>query len=226
MKKILTAILRFFERLIFAPRVPVGTPPGKEANTREASREDREAAEVKEEPKLKVAISSGHGSRVPGACGFINEVREARRVVRQVAGFLKARGVSVADFHDDASVTPADNLAAIVGWHDAQERDVDISVHFNSFHDPAAHGTEVLFRTGASRGYAERFSRVIAGAGTFRDRGARHRSDLFVLNRLTSRPAILLEICFISNENDANLYNANFGRICAAIADELAGLGS
>ena len=177
---------------------------------------------------MKIAISSGHGLRVRGASGFIDEVDEARRVTDKVAQLLRDAGHECVVFHDDASTTSNANLAVIVNMHNAEERDIDVSVHFNAFSDPAAHGTEVLYRTPESEELAEKTARAMSAAGGFRLRpaqgGARRqgtalRRDLFVLNNLTAKPTILLEVCFVTNQGDAALYNKNFDSICQAIAN-------
>src|SRR5580765_829868 len=82
---------------------------------------------------LKVVISSGHGLYVRGACGILDEVDEARRVVNRVAEELQSRGADVMAFHDNSSKSQNENLSAIVNFHNAQERDLDVSVHFNAF---------------------------------------------------------------------------------------------
>ena len=58
--------------------------------------------------KLKIAISSGHGLKISGAIGFLNEVAESRRVTMAVADKLRKLGADVIDFHDDISDTQAD----------------------------------------------------------------------------------------------------------------------
>jgi len=173
--------------------------------------------------KVGIAISSGHGAGVRGASGMLDEVREARRVVKRVAEHLRGVGVAAHEFHDDESTTVAGNIAAIVGWHNSTDRDLDVSVHFNA-HKPTGNprGTEVLYLTAGET--ATRVSRATAGAGGFRDRGAKFRDDLGFLNR-TEKPAILLEVCFVDSAWDAQLYGENFDAVCLAIAGALAAEG-
>jgi len=171
---------------------------------------------------VRIAISSGHGARVPGAVGILDEVREARRVVRRVAKHLGGMGVAVHEFHDDESDTPWRNLGAIIGWHNRQERDMDVSVHFNAFSPTdGPRGTEVLHLPDSKRGLALRIAGAVAAAGGFRYRGAKERTDLAFLN-LTDKPAVLIEVCFVDSATDARLYGENFDAICRAIADALA----
>jgi len=95
---------------------------------------------------MKIVISSGHGKYVRGASGYLDEVDEARRVVERVAQFLRRLGVGVITYHDDVSTTQDENLRRIVDFHNAQVRDLDISVHFNAYVETTSPmGTEVLY---------------------------------------------------------------------------------
>jgi len=170
---------------------------------------------------MGIAISSGHGARIPGAVGILDEVREARRVVRAVAKHLGETGVTVHGFHDDESCTPWQNLGTIIGWHNRQDRCLDVSVHFNAFMPTdGSRGTEVLHLPDSEMDLAARVSKAIAVAGGFRDRGPMVRGDLAFLNR-TDKPAILIEVCFVDSATDARLYGENFDAICLAIAGAL-----
>lgn len=168
---------------------------------------------------MKVAISSGHGLYVRGASGIIDEVDEARKVVPAVARFLRSKGVRVETWNDDVSTTQSENLERIVDWHNSVERDLDISVHFNSY-DGKAHGTEVLWTT--QQDLAADVSYAIATAGDLTDRGPKERNDLYFLNN-TDMPAILIEVCFVDSEVDVDHYTEYFDNICEAIADAVAG---
>jgi N-acetylmuramoyl-L-alanine amidase len=166
-----------------------------------------------------ICISSGHGKKIRGAAGSpippqLDEVNEARRVTEAVADELRALGAEVLTFHDDTSNDQSTNLHTITNWHNSHDRDLDISVHFNAF-DHTAHGVEVLFVTQDE--LAADVSKAIADAGGFTNRGAKYRSDLYVLNN-TEEPAILIEVCFCDNTSDSNKYNQNFDKICRAIA--------
>jgi N-acetylmuramoyl-L-alanine amidase-like protein len=168
-----------------------------------------------------LCISSGHGSLVRGASGILDEVDEARKVVDRVAQELISRGVVVNTFHDDTSTTQDENLEAIVDWHNSQDREIDISVHFNAFEQTSEpRGTEVLYYSEYE--IASELSAAIANAGTFIDRGPKQNTGLYFLSR-TDAPAVLIEVCFVDSSTDAGLYNKYFDRICSAIADTLGG---
>lgn len=155
---------------------------------------------------------------------MIQEVPEARRVTDRVAGYLKDMGAAnVISFHENTATTQSANVSAIVSYHNQQNRDLDVSVHFNATSGgivDRAIGTEVLYLT--QQALAARVSAAKAQAGKFIDRGAKRRTNLSFLSR-TSRPAILLEICFVNSRADVRLYQANFDSVCYAIAASILG---
>ena len=172
-------------------------------------------------PYQRIVISSGHGKYVRGAHGILDEVDEARKVVETLATELRKRGVEVITFHDDTSKDQNTNLNTIVNFHNKQDRDLDISVHFNAFEQTSKPmGTEVLYVTQSA--LAGQVSSAIASCGLV-NRGGKKRTDLFFLNN-TDEPSILLEVCFVDSEADADIYLDEYGDICDAIADVLGGI--
>src|SRR6516164_3157506 len=170
---------------------------------------------------MKIVISSGHGKYIRGASGFIDEVDEARRVVNRVADFLDEADVEVTVFHDDESTTQDENLEAIVDFHNSQERDLDVSVHFNAYnttHSPM--GTECWYYSQGD--LASSVASEIAIASGLIDRGKKQSSSLYFLNN-TNEPAILIEVCFVDSSVDVELYGKHFDHICRAIAETVSG---
>jgi hypothetical protein len=165
---------------------------------------------------MNIVISAGHGLLVRGADAILDEVDEARRVVEQVAECLRDINYSVVEFYDDTSTTQQENLDTIINFHNAQDRDLDVSVHFNCYQPTdKPMGVEVLYTT--QEDLARRVSVAIAEAGHLYDRGPKHRTDLAFLNG-TDEPAILIEVCFIDSTVDVAEYQQNFEAICKAIA--------
>jgi N-acetylmuramoyl-L-alanine amidase len=168
-----------------------------------------------------IAISSGHGLKVRGASGILDEVDEARKFVNALAAELRSRGVVVTTFHDDVSTSQNENLNRLTDWHNAQDRELDISAHMNAYEQTdKPMGCEVLYVTQGE--LAGQVSAAIAHAGGLIDRGAKYRSDLHVLNTC-DEPTILLETCFVDSEADAAAYQKNFTGIVDAVADVLGG---
>src|SRR6516162_10058102 len=172
---------------------------------------------------MRIVISSGHGKYIRGSSGYLDEVNEARRVVEQVADYLRPVGVDVVTFHDDVSDNQSENLERIVDFHNSKSRELDVSVHFNAYETTSKPmGTECLFVSDANKPLAARVSAAIAEEADLPDRGAKKRTDLYFLNNTTA-PAILIETVFVDSSADAAQYQSQFDSICAAIAQELSG---
>jgi hypothetical protein len=166
---------------------------------------------------MNIVISSGHSLRVRGAAGVLDEVNEARRVVARVTELLQGAGVGVKAFNDDTSTTQSQNLKTIVDYHNRQSRDLDVSVHFNAYQTTTKPmGTECLYVS--QQKLAADTAAAMARSGGFINRGPKKRTNLYFLNN-TSKPAILLEVCFVDSSADAELYKKNHEAICKAIAE-------
>jgi N-acetylmuramoyl-L-alanine amidase len=169
---------------------------------------------------MKIIISSGHGKYVRGASGLIDEVDEARKVVPEVVNWLTINGHTAIELHDDVSTTQQQNLNWIVNHHNAENRDLDVSVHFNAYvPTDGGRGVEVLYLTQGD--LAGRIATAIASVSGLINRGAHYRSDLYFLNG-TNEPAVLIEVCFVDAAADVEAYQRHFQEICSAIAGALA----
>jgi N-acetylmuramoyl-L-alanine amidase len=171
---------------------------------------------------MRIVISSGHGEHVRGASQFLDERDENVRVTDRTAEILRGMGHDVKTFHDQKSTTQDANLAAICKFHNDQERDLDIAVHFNSSDPPTSkpRGTEVWYIS--QDDLAAQVSRSIADAAGWPDRGAKYTSSLYFLNN-TEMPALLAEIAFVDSSFDAERYEERFEQICSAFAVGIVG---
>lgn len=174
---------------------------------------------------MKFAISVGHGKYIRGASGSpvppqLDEVDYSCKLVDRVTELINSiDGMSAVKFFDTSSSDQSTNLETITNWHNSQTRDYDVSCHLNAY-DHSAHGTEVLYVT--QQELAAELCDAICEAGGFANRGAKYRSDLYVLNN-TDKPAVLIETGFCDNTEDCNALNHLFDDICTAIAETLAG---
>ncbi|MGG3803184.1 N-acetylmuramoyl-L-alanine amidase [Metabacillus fastidiosus] len=171
----------------------------------------------------KFVISSGHSLLVRGAADLIDEVNESRRVTNRVAEYLKELSCSVCVFHDDNSRTQRDNINIIVKHHNSQQRELDVSVHFNAASKTdSPRGVEVLYVNDKYKALAEKVSKAIADVSGLINRGAKKRTNLGFLNG-TNKPAILIEVCFVDSKADVQIYKSKFDEICGAIVESLSG---
>ncbi|TKI49743.1 N-acetylmuramoyl-L-alanine amidase [Lysinibacillus tabacifolii] len=171
----------------------------------------------------EIEIHPGHwinpGS---GAVGILNEVIEARKIAKRVFGILKASNVPCTYYEDNTSTNQRQNINYLVNQHNKDRNSLIVSIHLNSGGDSSkAIGTEVLYYD--QQALAARISKAISDAtgGELPNRGAKQRKDLGVLAS-TYEPAILIEVCFVNSVVDAVVYRRDFGKICYAIATELA----
>jgi len=170
---------------------------------------------------VRIALSSGHGTKVRGASGFLDEVDEAIKVINATASAIRKLGHEVVTFTDTVSTSQDENLNRIVDWHNAQTRNLDVSCHFNAFEKTGKPmGCECLYVT--QQELAKTVADKICGVSGLINRGPKKRTDLFFLNN-TDKPAILAEICFVDSSSDTNTYRAKFQSICSAFAEAICG---
>ena len=171
----------------------------------------------------KITQSSGHSLKCEGACGNgYKEHVEATKVMNSVAKHLTSLGVYVFSFEDTQSKKQNDNLKKIVQKHNASNREIDISYHFNASANSTATGVEVLYYSDNMKLLASELSKGIAESLGLKNRGAKQNKELYFL-RKTAKPAILIEIAFISNADDMKAYKTNFDKMCKVIAYTIAG---
>jgi len=177
----------------------------------------RELDEQIDVKTFRVVISSGHGLKIRGASGVIDEVDEARKVVPAVVQYLKAYGCDVVEFHDDTSEDQQTNLDTICDFHNSCIRDLDVSVHFNAY-DGTANGTECFAMSQSI--LASDVAKGIADVSGMENRGGKDGSGLYFIKHCTAS-AILIEVGFCDSELDSRLYLDSFDAICKSIAQAI-----
>lgn len=166
---------------------------------------------------MKFTVHAGHnpdGKTASGAVGLIKESTEARVVVSRLISYLQAGGHVAYDCTCNNGTSQSDVLRKIVAMCNAKDRDYDVSIHFNSGANNMGGngqttGTEVLIYSSSSKakGLAAQICNEISALG-FKNRGVKTRSDLYVL-RHTTKPALLVECCFVDDKDDVAIYNAD-----------------
>ena len=166
-----------------------------------------------------LAISAGHGDRISGAVGIIDEHNEAVKIVKRVGQIM---GNDAVTFVEKTATTQNSNLLNIVKWHNTQNAQLHISVHFNSA-AASAHGTETFyFSSGenklSNRNAATKLNNAMVSALGTTNRGVKSGDHLYVI-RNTHNRMLLLEVCFVGNTGDVKRYKENFEKLCQNIAD-------
>lgn len=154
----------------------------------------------------KFVINAGHcktgaGS---GAIGYIKESDETRKVVTAVKRYLEMKGHEVVLANVDKAASQSDYLYKVVDLAN-QHPDAKrfISIHFNA---GKGRGCEVFTwkgnKTVPAVGICEELNKL-----GFRNRGVKRGDHLFVIKR-TAIPALLVEVCFVDDRLDYELYKA------------------
>lgn len=155
---------------------------------------------------MRILLDSGHGGKDSGAVA--NDMQEkdiALEVILKLAPMLR----SLQHQHNvlltrdrDIYISPVDRLKMIVAY----EPDAFISIHCNSSINPEAHGVETIYRDDYDFPLAQAIHKSMIANTEMRDRGIKQDIKdlgrrLAVLGDLKT-PACLVEIGFISNEED------------------------
>ena len=178
---------------------------------------------------MKFNIHAGHnpdGKIACGAVGLIKESTEARAVKDKVIQYLRKAGHTAYDCTCENGTSQNDVLKQIVKKCNSYKVDIDVSIHFNSgANDKKGNGkstgVEVLVYNDKSKCYEEavRICKKIAALG-FKNRGVKANDDLYFL-RKTNATSMLIEICFVDDKDDVEIYKDNVDKIAKAIAEGL-----
>lgn len=170
-----------------------------------------------------ITISPGHWLPGTGAKSIIDEVTEARRVAKRVVEILRGMGVQTNYVEDNSSKNQQQNLTYLINEHNKTSRQIDVFIHFNSAAGGNRNegiGTECFYKT--EKTLAAQLASVMSSTTSLKNRGAKLRNDLAVLNSPLTKRAVLPEICFVNSVEDVKLYQANFEKLCQGLAKVLA----
>lgn len=162
---------------------------------------------------MNIGLNIGHFGTT-GAVGYLDEVTLNHEVYNALKPKLERAGHNVISCND---ATPKDYVSA-TKLANKYNLDLLISIHFNSSSNASATGTEVLYSLGSKKGkeYAEGLSMAISETLGVKNRGAKARVDVYILNK-TKAVCVLIEPLFVTNKEDTEKYSAE--KISDAIAE-------
>lgn len=183
----------------------------------------------------KITLHAGHNKQGKIACGasdYLDESKECRIIRKKVAAILKKKGIEVVNTTVNNGTSQANVLARIVSACNLEkDADLHVSLHMNacshSTKDGKTKGVEVHIRPTPDKKtfdvkdtlkykVADKICKKIAKIG-FTNRGVKYNGSLYFLNH-TNGPALLVEICFVDDFDDAALYKKYKDEIAQAIA--------
>lgn len=149
-----------------------------------------------------VVIDAGHGGTDPGARALdgSREKTYALDVAKRVAAQLRRRGYRVVMTRTGDYFVPLPTRAAI---SNRQRNAIFVSIHFNMSPRRAAYGLETYYHTPYSRPLAASIQREIMRVYRTPDRGVKFAN--FHVLRNNARPAVLVELGFVSNPYEFDL---------------------
>lgn len=166
---------------------------------------------------MKIAVNAGHTRSGAGfgAVGCLTESIETRNVVAALIPLLKKKGHTVVNATVDKATTQASYLQKTVSMANQSKADLFVSIHFNA---GGGTGCESYTYKGTKHKQAANINAQLHKLG-FRNRGIKNGRNFYVV-RETTMKAILVEVCFVDNCKDVQLYKrVGAAKIAQAIAD-------
>lgn len=161
---------------------------------------------------MHIVLNAGHMPGMdPGAMGaYSREADVCRRVMESCGRILRDRG-------NEVLTVQCNELAPIAAASDGFGADIFVAIHCNGANTPAAKGTEVyaMSEEGYSLGLSVDYS--ITRRLKTADRGVKDGSRLYLINQ-TEATAILVELAFITNEEDERRLNEQTEDFASALA--------
>lgn len=159
--------------------------------------------------KLKICVTVGHSRLKNGAYtsadgrpyGGVIEYKYCRDFARlYLVPQLKSKGhdVDLIICPEKQFETKYEERGYKVPKVNKGNYDLLMEIHLNSA-QPSATGTEVLYYSNSGREYAEKICKALGEV--YRNRGAKKRKDLYILNS-TKPTAVILELFFCTNKED------------------------
>lgn len=167
---------------------------------------------------MRIVINAGHTKLGvgTGANGYLNESKETRKIAYEIMKLLADTNheviPAVYDKHNN-------NLKAAVETANNNDANLFVSIHLNA---GGGQGCEVYTWKGQKVTQAVKTCENLNKLG-FKNRGVKDGSKLYVIKN-TKMPAILIEVCFLDNIKDVELYKqVGYTKVAQAIYDAIKG---
>ena len=175
---------------------------------------------------MNITIHAGHnpdGKVACGAVGYLKESTEARKVKDLIYDSL-CEVIDIEDVTINDGKSSIDVLQRICKKCNAEERDLNVSIHFNASRketvsDGIIKGSEIWLYDSNSElnGLAESILKSLESQG-YTNRGVRYSKEIYVLKE-TKAPTMLIECCFVDDLDDVALYDEI--EVANAISDSI-----
>lgn len=168
---------------------------------------------------MHIFINPGHSLNCnpdPG-CAYngIKEADIAAKIGRELYQFLEQKGIKTTLYQQTGSkLTANQQLNTVATKANVSGADLFLSIHMNGVTNSSAKGTETWYSNGSIKGkkFAECINNELIkpfSNYTLSNRGVKPDSRGLAVLKYTNMPAILTEIGFISNKNEAEFIRLN-----------------
>ena len=154
---------------------------------------------------MHIALNAGHTLTKAGggACGYLTESIETRKITNAVKRYLAGKGHKVTVVNIDTANTQASYLYLVAKKVNKTNADLFVSIHLNA---GGGQGCETFTWKGIKTPQAVGICEELSKLG-FKNRGVKDGSHLYVVSK-TTMPAILTEVCFVDSKTDSTLYKS------------------
>lgn len=172
---------------------------------------------------MKILIMAGHsqnGYVGSGASKYINESNETRRLGPKVVQYLKAVGVDADYIQHDKPKTAKYLNEQVAKVNSMGTYDCVVQLHFNAgSSDPNSNttGTETYYASSKGKVFSDRVNAKLSTL--FKNRGSKKDTRGLYWLKYTKCPAILVEVCFVDDKDDARIYLNNIDKVAKLIAE-------
>ena len=173
----------------------------------------------------KIYLTAGHRGGTSGAnYNGIKEAEETLWLRNEIARLLRRKGVLVDTDNDTASLSQVVQSINV----GCKKTDICVDLHFNAVGNPTANGTECFKPFNSSDTEIELAEDLLYATcmclGT-KNRGVKREGEgthkrLAMLSDVMCN-SVLLEVCFISNREDANKYKEKRDELVIILAEQL-----
>jgi N-acetylmuramoyl-L-alanine amidase len=164
---------------------------------------------------MRIVLNAGHtvAGAGTGAIGYMIESIEARKIVNAVKRYLEMHKNEVILANVDTATSTSEYLRKTAYRANLSGCDRFVSIHFNA---GGGKGCECYTWRGKKTPSAVGVCDELSKLGLV-NRGVKDGSNLYVIKK-TKAEAILIEVCFVDNRNDYELYKKlGVNRIAQAI---------
>ena len=161
---------------------------------------------------MKICVNAGHTKfgKGTGASKYLNESTETRKIAYELMKLLAdSKHEVIAAVYDRS----ANNLKEAVDLSNKEQADLFVSIHLNA---GGGQGCEAYTWKGQQVAQSVKACSYLKMLG-FKNRGVKDGSHLYVIKN-TKATAILIEVCFVDNQADAELFKSvGYSNIAKAI---------